>query len=320
MGQSCYGHPQGLKYSKQRFGAFTAIDRTAAFGANANEARIKVINVGGVLYCGRLGSALSSTKTCIVTRSLDGGLTWSDLVTLRPGSTTGDGISVIAYVNGNFFVYGDSQTFFGPSLLSLSNRTAFVGSFQWDINDCVLWDPGSSSYITPNSSGLTVFDSSVTTRTSVTLTSYSGSGLTFWQAQHLATNGHGLFVTCGSYDTIMKSTTPTVASSWVPTGPVNTSHSNFGMIRIAYGNGMWIAVGESGLWSSPDATAWTQRITSAGGIIRSVEFIDNMFVAMAGTGQIYMSRDGVTWVNPGSFGYTDATNTFGWHLLKYPGN
>lgn len=71
---------------------------------------------------------------------------------------------------------------------------------------------------------------------------------------------------------------------------------------VAYGNGVYVAVGSQGtgnrVMSSTDGVTWTSRTSAADNSWNDVCFGNNLFVAVAGTGtgnRVMTSPDGVTW-------------------------
>jgi len=67
-------------------------------------------------------------------------------------------------------------------------------------------------------------------------------------------------------------------------------------LRISYGNGIFVAAGESGtLYTSSDGTAWEERGSGAKQSLRDVVYGSGTFVAVGGGGTILTSADGLTW-------------------------
>jgi uncharacterized protein YebE (UPF0316 family) len=103
------------------------------------------------------------------------------------------------------------------------------------------------------------------------------------------------------YGEISIGATDTVAGTGAVTWTTQTS--NFGITRInavAYGNSLWVAVGNTGqLRTSTDGTTWTTQTSNFAsnftGNIRSVAFGNNLWVAGGYNGQIRTSTDGTTW-------------------------
>lgn len=74
---------------------------------------------------------------------------------------------------------------------------------------------------------------------------------------------------------------------------------------LAFGNGVFVAVGNAGLiFTSPDGITWTSRTSPLGSGL-DVAFGDGLFVMVGETGQMATSTDGVTWTSRTSgFGTT----------------
>jgi hypothetical protein len=66
---------------------------------------------------------------------------------------------------------------------------------------------------------------------------------------------------------------------------------------IVYGNGVWVATGDTGqLYSSSNGTTWTSRTSQFGTTsILFVNYGNGVFVAVGSSGKISTSTDGTTW-------------------------
>ncbi len=72
-------------------------------------------------------------------------------------------------------------------------------------------------------------------------------------------------------------------------------------LRISYGKGMFVAVGESGfLITSCDGAAWEEQSSGTAQPLRDVTYGGSTFVAVGGGGTILSSPDGVTWTRRNS--------------------
>jgi hypothetical protein len=76
--------------------------------------------------------------------------------------------------------------------------------------------------------------------------------------------------------------------------------SSFGttnIMRITYGNGLYVAVGSSGkLATSPDGITWTQQTSSFGTTtIQGIAYGNGLWVAVGSSGKLATSSDGITW-------------------------
>jgi hypothetical protein len=69
--------------------------------------------------------------------------------------------------------------------------------------------------------------------------------------------------------------------------------------NITYGNGLFVAVGDSIVMTSPDGFNWTLRNSVPNNVWTSVTYGNGLFVAVARTGignRVMTSSDGITWV------------------------
>jgi len=89
-----------------------------------------------------------------------------------------------------------------------------------------------------------------------------------------------------------------------------TRTSGFGstaIYSVTYGDGLYVAVGDSGkLTTSTDGTTWTTRTSGFGSTaIYSVTYGDGLYVAVGDSGKLTTSTDGTTWTTRTSgFGST----------------
>ena len=117
---------------------------------------------------------------------------------------------------------------------------------------------------------------------------------------------NGTTVDLAQYGELSIAATETSLGTWT------TRTSNFGIENInsvAYGNNLWVAVGDGGqLRSSTDGTTWTTRTSTFGGYaINSVAHGNNLWVAVGGSFPVEpvlrTSTDAITW--------TTRTSNFG---------
>lgn len=79
---------------------------------------------------------------------------------------------------------------------------------------------------------------------------------------------------------------------WHVRNPLTLENS----LRVSYGNGMFLAVGEGGaLYTSSDGVTWTARNSGTGHLLYDAAYGKNAFLAVGGSGTILSSPDGVTW-------------------------
>jgi len=63
---------------------------------------------------------------------------------------------------------------------------------------------------------------------------------------------------------------------------------------VAFGNGVWVAVGQNAVYTSTDATTWTDSTFNAANLL-AVEFIQGNFIAFSNNHNYFTSTDGLTW-------------------------
>ena len=67
-------------------------------------------------------------------------------------------------------------------------------------------------------------------------------------------------------------------------------------LRVSYGNGIFVAVGEFGaLYTSADGANWTPRTSGTGHLLGDVAYGSGTFVAVGGSGTVLTSPDGEIW-------------------------
>ena len=83
---------------------------------------------------------------------------------------------------------------------------------------------------------------------------------------------------------------------------VRTSAENNQWLSVTYGNGLFVAVAQSGtgnrVMTSPDGITWKARTSAADNVWMSVTYGNGLFVAVANTGtsnRVMSSPDGITW-------------------------
>ncbi|MCX5915935.1 MAG: choice-of-anchor D domain-containing protein [Deltaproteobacteria bacterium] len=79
---------------------------------------------------------------------------------------------------------------------------------------------------------------------------------------------------------------------WQLRAPLPQGHS----LGISYGNGIFVAVGESGsLYTSSEGAAWKERSSGANQSLHDAVYGGGTFVAVGTSGTILTSPDGITW-------------------------
>ena len=83
---------------------------------------------------------------------------------------------------------------------------------------------------------------------------------------------------------------------------IGTTPADNGWFSVIYGNGLFVAVANSGtgnrVMTSPDGINWTLRTSAADNAWRGVTYGNGLFVAVAGTGpgnRVMTSPDGINW-------------------------
>jgi hypothetical protein len=105
------------------------------------------------------------------------------------------------------------------------------------------------------------------------------------------TRSDGTIVAAGDAGTIISSTDTIFWN-------VRTSGTSVDLSGVAYGNGMFVAVGgttNAEILTSPDAVTWTRQTTSFTNSLKAVAFGTNVFVAVGVQGAILVSTNGVSW-------------------------
>ncbi len=111
----------------------------------------------------------------------------------------------------------------------------------------------------------------------------------------------------GTTGVVLTSTDATMLNWKIATLPNQTN----GVMGLAYGNGLYVAVTETGslgsgantggIYTSPDGVNWSTAVATTGGLF-SVAFGNQGFIAVGWNGASYSSPDGVTWSGPTTIG------------------
>jgi hypothetical protein len=95
--------------------------------------------------------------------------------------------------------------------------------------------------------------------------------------------------------------------------PDQWSDRSYGLTGVAYGNGLYVAVGFKGrIQSSPDGVEWTIRNSGTANSLYGISFEGELFLAVGNKGTVLSSTDGISWAAKTS-GTTNALSaiTFG---------
>jgi hypothetical protein len=146
----------------------------------------------------------------------------------------------------------------------------------------------------------------------------TGHGVTSEDMRGLATNGNGRVVAVGVAGevTVTSDAQDGQSANWVGIELNGLPTMN----KVAYGNGLWVAVGDSGAsFTAPDVTnpdgtlTWTANgMDGATENLNSVRFINGIFYAFGAAGDIFMSLDGFAWlpcVGPDATGMIDGVGS-----------
>lgn len=78
------------------------------------------------------------------------------------------------------------------------------------------------------------------------------------------------------------------------------------MLDIIYENNLWVAGISNTIFTSTDAVTWTQRTSNLSGVIYKIKYGNGLWIVSAQSGQLRTSTDTITWVTRNSnFGTSD---------------
>jgi hypothetical protein len=240
------------------------------------------------------------------------GATW----TARSSGTT-NGLLGIAYGNGAFVAIGDS----GVILSSPDGATWTQRSFSNDYGlasvaygNGIFVAVGESGSIGPGPTGGKLFGTILT----------SPDGIT-WTARSLGTAtyplcgiayGNGIFIAVGnpppavfnplsSEQAVTSSGLDAIiltSSDGITWTPQSSAGASF-LSEVAYGNGIFVAVGNT-ILTSPHGITWTPQSSGSDNSLSGITYGNGIFVAGGDLGAILTSPNGVTWITRSS-GITD---------------
>ena len=113
-----------------------------------------------------------------------------------------------------------------------------------------------------------------------------------------AVYGGGLWIVVGTEGTILTSTDGIV---WTDRSLNNFGLPPFDLNAAAYGNGMYVIVGDGtnsqngSAYYSPDGIEWTRNYYEFGKNLRGITFAQDVFMVTANDGFIFVSTNGITW-------------------------
>jgi hypothetical protein len=117
--------------------------------------------------------------------------------------------------------------------------------------------------------------------------------------------GNSKYVVVGGdqYTTGGKVFTSSDGTSWT----AQTSNTAYYLYDVAFGNNLFVSVGEHGtILTSPDAITWTSRTSGTLQKLAAITWGDSTYVAVSDSGRILTSPNGTTWTIRSS----DSTNLF----------
>jgi hypothetical protein len=183
----------------------------------------------------------------------------------------------VAYGGGHFVAGGGSSV--GFTMVSTDGVTwaqggaarAYVGGIAWT----------GSCFIAVGGNGLRVRSTDL----GATWTNDQGFQTFGYFA---AAAGNGIAVGVGYDQGVAVITTTTDGTVWT-----ERRHSGASLYTVAYGNGMFVAAGDTALSTSHDGITWTD--TTLGSGQANVNFVNGEFLISHLATGLYRSPDGVTW-------------------------
>jgi outer membrane protein assembly factor BamB len=200
------------------------------------------------------------------------GITWTQQ---QPsGIPTGHGTSALLYEDGAYVAVGP-----GGSIIFSQNGISWtaVRSGYYDAFTSIAY--GNNTFVAGSYSGRSYTSSDGVSWTGKTTRDFNG--ITF---------NNGMFTGVGW--------------SRVSTSPdgVNWTDHQLGISNalngVTYGNGKYVAVGETGLiFTSPDTITWTQSTSNSSVNLKGVAYGNGTYVAVGDMETILTSSDGITWAH-----------------------
>jgi uncharacterized delta-60 repeat protein len=227
-----------------------------------------------------LGIATNNTVTVAVG---NGGaiLSSTDLTawTGRNAGTTGN-LSDVVFGGGRFVAISSSNGAVTSSTDGLTWALQTTTGLPASGLQGITYETATSSYVIVGDGGLIRTSPDLATWT--TRTSPTGAQLrkvTVANGKIVAVSGAGEIITA---DNSAATWTRTLTSIGRPFNDV------------AFGNGTWVAVGANAVYTSTDATTWTENTFNAANLL-AVKFIQGNFIALSNNHTYFTSTDGLTW-------------------------
>ena len=212
------------------------------------------------------------TYYAVIYTSTDG-ISWIKKV---PGTV--EPLYGVAYGNGIFVAVGFSGTIFtSPDGNTWIERDSQVGS---NLRGVVY---GRSTFVAVGTSAILTSADGVTWERSTSMA--GGFGINY---------GNGTFIVVGDYGAIY-------TSNDLVTWTNRKSSLALNLEGLVYGNEIYVAWGLDKIYSSHDGTTWTERPHDyINDTIKDVAYGNGVFVAVGWAGTLQISHDGITWISSDS--------------------
>lgn len=199
---------------------------------------------------------------------------------VRVRYTSADAVAVVSNYSA-FSAFTTNPVFTQNWALRRSNSTWYYQSDMLANNGTTWMSIALTSYSTSYSYGVV---------TSTDGTNWSTVGSFAGAAQNAVAYGNNAWLTVGS-GTTRRSDNNGV--SWAT--PTNSGLTSQVLWSVAFGNGVFVAVGDNGvIQTTTDSTVWTSRASGTTARISHVIFAQNQFVAVS-NGFVLLSANGTTW-------------------------
>lgn len=202
-----------------------------------------------------------------------------------------DHLYAVAYGNGNFIAVGTS----GIKMASTNGSNWVTGSFGNSAEkNCIGF--GNGYFFTASKA-----PGSDTNNTVISTNSSNWMGLfasNYINSARGAASAGGTYFLVGSQSTIVTATNFNLSCVGSRTNNCNWVRRNSGgnknLEGIAYGNGVYVVVGDDVALTSTNSVTWSTNIVFTPGAFK-VAFGNGVFVAVGWSGSIYLSSNGVSW-------------------------